>query len=194
MGGSHFSLVNNLDGGRVPQVDPELAKRTFARLHDAIKQGVVCSCHDLSEGGLAVAAAEMAFAGGVGVEIDVTRTPVGSESLTTTSRLFSESNTRFLCEVTPEHAAAFESTLSDVANAKIGDTNASNRLKFIESSHQKTLIDAELAELKAAWQDPAELLIWLNPRFSFSVPLAPTAKSRQRMRSSKQAVKRRIFT
>ena len=42
------------------------AKRTFAAVHAAIDAGLVRACHDLSEGGLAVALAEMAFAGGFG--------------------------------------------------------------------------------------------------------------------------------
>ncbi len=69
MGGSHYNLVNGLTGGNVPTVDKEMAPKIFRALHQAIKQGLILSCHDLSEGGLAVAAAEMAFAGGVGVEL-----------------------------------------------------------------------------------------------------------------------------
>jgi phosphoribosylformylglycinamidine (FGAM) synthase-like enzyme len=63
MGGSHYNLVNGLTGGNVPTVDKEMAPKIFRALHQAIKQGLILSCHDLSEGGLAVAAAEMAFAG-----------------------------------------------------------------------------------------------------------------------------------
>ncbi len=64
LGGSHFALVNNLDGGDVPQVDLQLALQIFRAVHQAISRGLVRACHDLSEGGLAVAAAEMAFAHG----------------------------------------------------------------------------------------------------------------------------------
>ncbi len=70
MGGSHFALVNDLAGGQVPTVDAEQARETFAAVHRAIHGGLVRACHDLSEGGLAVAAAEMAFAGGLGAQID----------------------------------------------------------------------------------------------------------------------------
>ena len=47
----------------------ELAPKVFAAVHAAITQGLVRACHDLSEGGLAVALAEMAFAGGVGADV-----------------------------------------------------------------------------------------------------------------------------
>ena len=101
LGGSHFALVEALAGGQVPQVDAPTAKRTFAAVHRAIDAGLVRACHDLSEGGLAVAAAEMAFAGGLG-----RRSRSGQSALRPTTAmpnsavlLFSESNTRFLCEV-----------------------------------------------------------------------------------------------
>src|SRR5579885_850468 len=69
MGGSHYNLVTGRDGGAVPRPDLALAPRTFARLYDMIRRGLVRACHDLSEGGLAVALAEMAFAGGVGADV-----------------------------------------------------------------------------------------------------------------------------
>ena len=68
MGGSHFNLVHRLDGGTVPHVNRLQAPNVFRALHAAISAGIVRSCHDLSEGGLAVAAAEMAFAGAVGAD------------------------------------------------------------------------------------------------------------------------------
>ena len=110
---------------------PRLAKRTFAAMHKAIHAGLVRACHDLSEGGLAVAAAEMAFAGGFGAKIPSPKTrPIsplpsgegpgvraagflpspsgrgaGGEALANCCPpphlLFSESNTRFLSEVSP---------------------------------------------------------------------------------------------
>src|SRR5262249_43378253 len=64
MGGSHYNLVHGLDGGAVPRVDFEAAPAVFHALHSAITSGLVRACHDLSEGGLAAAVAEMAFAGG----------------------------------------------------------------------------------------------------------------------------------
>ena len=76
MGGSHYNLVNGLTVGNVPTVDKEIAPKIFRALHHAIKQGLILSCHDLSEGGLAVAAAEMAFAGGVGVELNLSNVKV----------------------------------------------------------------------------------------------------------------------
>ena len=73
LGGSHCHLATGRAGGQVPTVDLAVAPQLFAKIHDAIRRGLVRSCHDLSEGGLAVALAEMAFAGGIGA--DVTKLP-----------------------------------------------------------------------------------------------------------------------
>src|SRR5262249_29723198 len=103
MGGSHYHLIHALEGGEVPQPDLELAPGIFRGLHAAIRQGLVRACHDLSEGGLAVALAEMAFAGGLGADITHLRPPNGTESDVVC--LFSESTTRFVVEVRPDDEA-----------------------------------------------------------------------------------------
>jgi phosphoribosylformylglycinamidine synthase len=156
LGGSHLAKILNLSGGRVPQVDVDLASGVFDSLHRAIKQGHVRSCHDLSEGGLAVALAEMAFAGGCGATIETGRVPYELSSSSLTDRfnaiLFSESNSRFICEVAPEHVAPFESTLSEVPFAPIGEVTATDRVEIL--SADRAVINLDLATLKEAWQKP----------------------------------------
>ena len=152
LGGSHYTLVNNLDGGAVPTVDGLRAKATFAAIHRAIGDGSIVSCHDLSEGGLATAAAEMAFAGGLGVEVQLDAVPTGSATLAPTVKLFSESNSRFLCEVSPELAAVFEGQFSGLPVAKIGVVAEAPRVTI--KAGGETLIDAANEQLKEAWQRP----------------------------------------
>jgi phosphoribosylformylglycinamidine synthase len=150
LGGSHFALVDYLDGGQVPTVDPARAKATFAAVHRAIDAGLVAACHDLSEGGLAAGIAEMSFAGGLGADLDLNAVQVTEASLPTATRLFSESNTRFLCEVSPEHAAAFEAELTGVPHARIGRVRDDSRLSI--ASNANIVIDADINELKEAWR------------------------------------------
>jgi phosphoribosylformylglycinamidine synthase len=150
LGGSHFASVNGLSGGEVPKVDAVVAKKTFAALHRAIGAGLVRACHDLSEGGLAVALAEMAFAGGLGAAVDLRRVPSAADATEPAVLLFSESNTRFLCEVAPEAAAAFEATL-DVPNARIGEVREGNELHI---SAETTVVSARLDAMREAWQRP----------------------------------------
>ena len=144
MGGSHYNLVNGLSGGKVPTVDKEVAPRTFRALHQAIERGLILSCHDLSEGGLAVAAAEMAFSGGVGVKIELKAGSFVS--------LFSESNTRFLVEVAASSEEAFNKLLADVTLEKLGATSTGEELIITSSGRQ--LVRAGLKDLKACWQKP----------------------------------------
>jgi phosphoribosylformylglycinamidine synthase len=197
LGGSHFALVHSLSGGQVPKVDAEQARQTFAALYKAIDAGLVRACHDLSEGGLAVAAAEMAFAGGLGArlllgqvpcEIDVDEAsaaearrlaetmpqeeihPLCACAAATAVLLFSESNTRFLCEVRPDDAEAFEAAMAGVPCALLGEVADTGKLEIIgiprpipdEASDRPSeivaplVIDAELSELKKAWQKPLD--------------------------------------
>ncbi len=163
LGGSHFALVEGLSGGEVPKVDAAVARKTFAALHQAIHAGLVRSCHDLSEGGLAVAVAEMAFAGGFGAKIDLgglsrfsghhASSMVGENGTVpfSTILLFSESNTRFVCEVTPENAAAFEAAMSGIVCAKIGVVVEGTTLEIILD---QPVLKADIASLKEAWQKP----------------------------------------
>ena len=92
-GGSHFAKVHDVaEGATVPCPDPAAPTR-YRRLHAALRSGRVSACHDISEGGLAVALAEMAIAGRLGLAID---TLPGPDPM---SALFSESSSRFVCEV-----------------------------------------------------------------------------------------------
>lgn len=150
MGGSHFSLVNKLKGGTVPTVDTEIAPVTFAAMHTAIKQDLVLSCHDLSEGGLAAAAAEMAFAGGLGVQLSLDEIAVDGGGAAT--KLFSESNTRFLVEVDPPKAAEFEQALSGVTCTRLGESTTEPQ--FMIRQNGRPLVDASIDQLKQAWQTP----------------------------------------
>jgi phosphoribosylformylglycinamidine synthase len=150
LGGSHLALVNGLQGGNVPTVDPQRARDTFAIMHRAIRQGLVRACHDLSEGGLAAAAAEMAFAGGLGARIDADNAPCSRADLAPAVKLFSESNSRFLCEVSPAHATEFERTMDGAAVARIGETTDDARLIIVAG--EKQLVAAGIHDLKTAWQ------------------------------------------
>ncbi|HZZ28721.1 MAG TPA: phosphoribosylformylglycinamidine synthase subunit PurL [Pirellulales bacterium] len=167
LGGSHFALVNGLSGGHVPQVDVARAKATFAALHAAIHAGCVHSCHDLSEGGLAAAAAEMAFAGGLGARLYLLEVPHEVQSAEAaevsgglaTVLLFAESNSRFLVEVSPEYVGHFEALMGNVPHAAIGEVTAAPQLRIVDvdPATDRHVVELEVAALKSAWQKP---LMW----------------------------------
>lgn len=66
--------------------------------------------------------------------------------------LFSESNTRFLCEVAPEHAPAFVQVLAGVPIGKLGTVTDSADLQITQGHHPVVVVG--LDRLKAAWQAP----------------------------------------
>jgi phosphoribosylformylglycinamidine synthase len=153
LGGSHYHLVTGQTGTEVPKVDLQLAPRIFQAIHAAIAKGLIRSCHDLSEGGLAVALAEMAFAGGIGADITGLKELIGADRLNDDERLFSESTTRFVAEVKPENVAAFRAALSDIPLTPLGKTVAEPRLRMA-GMNGEWIIWSKLSELKEAWQKP----------------------------------------
>jgi phosphoribosylformylglycinamidine synthase len=153
LGGSHYYYVRGAVGNKVPRVNPEKSKKLMDNLSAATAKGLVRACHDLSEGGIGVAAAEMAFAGGLGMIIHLGKVPLGEKIIRNDSILFSESNSRFLVEVAPEDRERFERAMKGVDLAAIGEVDKSNKLEIYGLNGQK-IVSAPIAELKEAWQKP----------------------------------------
>ncbi len=159
LGGSHYSLVEKQSGGQVPRVEPEFSKTVFATVHAAIMNRELRSCHDLSEGGLAVAAVEMSIAGGLGLDITldgVSRTAGEGEPLSSSEVLFSESNTRFLIEVQPEQVDAIVARFASagVPLSRLGVVMPETRVIIRDSGN--AVLDVKTAEAKTAWQAPLD--------------------------------------
>ncbi len=152
LGGSHYYKLNDCLGISVPKVEPEKAIKTFKAVTEATDRGLVSSCHDLSEGGLGVALAEMCFAGGYGAEVELSC--VDGE-LREDFILFSESNSRFLIEVSPSRAGEFEELFSDVFCSKIGKTLG--KKEIVVFSRDKNILAEGLDGLKKAWQTGVRL-------------------------------------
>ena len=154
MGGSHFYALRNAIGSSVPQVDPPLGRRVFAGVSALSAAGLARAIHDCSEGGLAVAAAEMAFAGGLGMVLDLSLAPQEGCADNPAALLFSESNSRFLIEVRPADAASVEETLR-AAGAPFGRLGVViDRGDLIIRLGEKPLVSEAIADLKEAWQRP----------------------------------------
>lgn len=149
LGGSHYYKILGVKGGEVPRVDAASANKNFNAITKAIDLQLIKSCHDLSEGGLAVAAAEMAFAGSIGAELHLNKVPV-AQKMREDEILFSESNSRFLVEVEKKNAKKFEAMAEDCDFARIGVTIKQKKLTI--KSKNKKLISCDLSSLKRAWQ------------------------------------------
>jgi phosphoribosylformylglycinamidine synthase len=145
-GGSHLSKTPNpklqIPNTVVPSL-PDRAPALYRALHRAMRAGLVRACHDLSEGGLAVAAAEMCIGGRSGLALTL-----GADDPFTT--LFSESNGRLLVEVHPTDCAAFESHFGGLPIRRLGTVMGDSRLTIIVNA--ETLISLNITDLVAAWQ------------------------------------------
>jgi phosphoribosylformylglycinamidine synthase II len=152
LGGSeYYALLGHL-GKNVPRVEAATARPLYEALAVAIAQGLVASCHDCSDGGLGVALAETAFAGGFGMYVDLRFIP-GADDLRDDVTLFSETPSRFVVTVRPEEVAAFETILQGLPRAPVGHVTDTPALRVV--GHSGTLlIDTGIDRLKAAWQTP----------------------------------------
>jgi phosphoribosylformylglycinamidine synthase II len=151
LGGSHYYKINEQVGANVPKLELETAPKIAKKISAAIAQGLVASCHDCSEGGLAVALAEMAFAGGLGIEADLRGLPKSDDCSRTDAQLFSESNSRYIVEVEPENYNAFAKLMLNLPFGQIGKVTEEKTL-LIKTEDGKAIIKADVDELKQAWQ------------------------------------------
>ena len=153
LGGSEYLALKGAIGTKVPQVDTAKAYKRYQAYHGAVMAGLVASCHDLSDGGLAVAAAESAFAGGFCMSIDLSRVLWKGDmaARSDATLLFSESASRHLVTVNPEKREAFESALSGNCFASIGVVTQEPAVTITGLSGAP-VVTAGLAGLKEAWQ------------------------------------------
>ncbi|MCL2642030.1 MAG: phosphoribosylformylglycinamidine synthase subunit PurL [Candidatus Bathyarchaeota archaeon] len=149
LGGSEYYKLNGYIGVSVPKVQPSKARKAYYNLTKAIGYGMVKSCHDLSDGGLAVAAAEMAFAGNIGLTLDLKA--ISNKAIKRNDfLLFSESNSRLLIEVSPKDRYDFEALMKNSCTL-IGETTKTEELQ-IHGLNNDLIVDAPLLELRAAWK------------------------------------------
>ncbi|MBU1726727.1 MAG: phosphoribosylformylglycinamidine synthase subunit PurL [Candidatus Omnitrophica bacterium] len=164
LGGSHYFDLFGAIGNNVPKVDVKKAKLIFEALSKASDKGLIRAMHDCSEGGIGVAAAEMAFSGGLGMELFLSEAPFKSDcfapsglAMTAGVRndtiLFSESNSRFIVEVSKKNQKQFEKALDGLPFGLLGCVSKSKEFK-VYGLDGKICIAASLFDLKEAWQKP----------------------------------------
>jgi phosphoribosylformylglycinamidine synthase len=152
LGGSeYYALLGHL-GKNVPRVDAAAALARYRALNLAQAEGVIASCHDLSDGGLGVALAEMAFAGGFGIHADLRRVatdgPLREDHL-----LFSETASRLLVTVHAENQGRFEAIFAGFDVCRIGEVCDDAELRLTGLAGE-ILVRTSIHELKEAWQSP----------------------------------------
>lgn len=155
LGGSVYWKNRGALGASVPRVDADAGKRVLDAVARAIAVKAVVACHDLSEGGLGVAAAEMAIGGRLGLALDLDALPTAGGVHRAEHVLFSESQSRFLLEVPAEHAGDLELNLDGVPFAAIG--TVTTEPVFVCRQGGDDVLRVSIADMVRAWQRPLDL-------------------------------------
>ena len=165
LGGSHWLRWRKTEGGQVPHVRPD-APKVLAALARAIKTRHVRAAHDCSEGGLAVALAEMVLASSLGAQVNISRLP--GDASPGGARLFSESATRLVLEVERGGLERVESILvkAGAPYARIGRVTRVPHLLVRERNAGETYerIDLSADALRKAWRGALPLRTWISTR------------------------------
>jgi phosphoribosylformylglycinamidine synthase len=154
LGGSHYYDLFGAIGNNVPKVRAKKARKTFETLSRVAHAGFAEAIHDCSDGGIGVAAAEMAFSGGLGMELFLSAVPyTGIKSSRDDFVLFSESNSRFIVEVEKKNQKRFESLFKGLPLGLAGCVSPSKEFK-VYGLNDKVCLKADVNELKEAWKEP----------------------------------------
>ena len=154
LGGSEYYRLRDVEStgrrgiGIVPRTDPAVLRTRMEVLREAMKEGLIASCHDISGGGLAVAVCEMLIGGDIGASIDITGLNL---ELRSDYKLFSESNSRWVVEVWAEEKERFEAVMDErkVYVREIGETVGEKRVVISDKS--KELVNLSLEEVRTSW-------------------------------------------
>lgn len=143
-------LQKELDTG--PQVDTKAAFYLYKAVFNAIQSGFVSSCHDISEGGIAVALCESAFGGRLGAQIDLSGIPVTTGKNEIKRILFCETASRFIISVPEGKKEYFENIFKNIPLGLLGNVTGDSEIIF--KMNDKSLININLLEIEEAWKTP----------------------------------------
>jgi phosphoribosylformylglycinamidine synthase II len=144
--GSLAARIGRMGANELPAINMAVAKSTYKKLQTAMKRGAILACHDVSEGGIAVAVAEMSFGAGIGVDVNLKEGVMDP-----TAFLFSESPSRFVVEIPAARQAEFEELLGVRAVTLLGTTVAAPTLTV--KAGDRVLAQETISTLKQAWKD-----------------------------------------
>lgn len=164
LAGSLLAEVLEWQPASLPQIEPLKAAHMYKHLHEAIKNDLVKSTHDLSEGGLGVALAECCLGSGFGARILTHRiataamaciedtNPLTRELLTRIDfALFAEGPARILVTVAPENQKAWEELMADFSCVELGKVTKNPSLTFF-NANQAEVFSVPVADLTSAWE------------------------------------------
>ena len=160
IGGSFFEKLaadgrEGFNLGNCPSVKTDEALDLYRKLHKAMQEGIVKSCHDLSDGGLAAAAAESSLGGRLGAELRLDDMAADSSDWENGRLLFSETPSRFIATIAKADKAKFEKLLAGTKTTEAGLVTGSigedsNSLIFTRDG--KTCLKTGIDSIEKAWK------------------------------------------
>ncbi len=153
LGASEYYELFDKTGLNVPHVNFDKFKNRYKRLQDAIESELLASCHAVARGGLGVHLSYMTMAGGLGLDIDLSKLPTNTDrgTLLDETMLYSESAGRFIVTIAPENRSRFEKLLNSIFSACIGAvTDKHDHLK-IAGHYKETLVDLSIKNIEKAF-------------------------------------------
>ena len=151
IGGSVYARVHEIDGPG-PELDCEQALAGYRAFHRVVKSGLVLSAHDVSEGGLGVTLAEMAFSEVAGIEVDLDKVNTGEEELGVPERLFGECGGRIVFEFDPARTNEIRRHFAGLPFGIIGSTTDEHRELRVDAG-SRVLLEENISEIKAIWKN-----------------------------------------
>lgn len=145
MGGSLYETIMKTETSEVPTINGSQTAQLFSTMHTLINNRAILSCHDVSEGGMAVAIAEMCIGGKKGATIDLS--PYKNKRLD--HLMFAETAGCFVVEVAKE--SYHESTFANIPHTLIGTTHDLQELSF---KGEKSLFALSIEEIEQTWKQP----------------------------------------
>ncbi len=155
LGASEYYALHGSVGTRVPQVDAPRARALYTALSQAMHHGLVSACHDCSDGGFGVAAAEMAFAGGFGMHLDLRAMPREAEIDRDDTLLYAESASRLVVTVPEQQRQAFCAVMQGCALGEVGQVVESEEF-VVTGLRGEVVVRSDIATLKESWQRPLQ--------------------------------------
>lgn len=150
LGGSELADELGFSDAGVPQVDALSAIKRYECMRKAAKGRIVNACHDCSDGGLAVALAEMCIGGRLGADVDLSRVPVSPDCASATEVLYSESHSRFIVGVPSGNVASFEKLFAGQWMAPIG--RVTPEAKLVIRNSKELVLQEEVETLAEAFK------------------------------------------
>jgi phosphoribosylformylglycinamidine synthase II len=167
LGGTTFADLHGYESTMIPKIDMKRAADMYRRLHSAICRGFVKSCHDISEGGTAVALAESVIGSGLGAEVSIEKlrdcahayspSHVGEGGSELMARdefvLFAEGPARLIITVQPELRQEWEDMWTGYSCTCIGEVVQTDSL-LVRSKEGADVLNVPYTDMVGAWKTP----------------------------------------